>query len=69
MFSSPFPEENDNAHAGSITLTDDKGRSLECYVEHSLEVDEQEYVLLSSCRLTCRNFFLGRVMVRKKKRF
>jgi Protein of unknown function (DUF3727)/Protein of unknown function (DUF1292) len=46
MFSPPFPEENDNAHAGSITLTDDKGRSLECYVEHSLEVDGQEYVLL-----------------------
>ncbi|MBD2607304.1 DUF3727 domain-containing protein [Scytonema hofmannii FACHB-248] len=46
MFSSPFPEENDNAHAGSITLTDDKERSLECYVEHSLSVDEQEYVLL-----------------------
>ncbi|WP_375514090.1 DUF3727 domain-containing protein [uncultured Nostoc sp.] len=46
MFSSPFPEENDNAHAGSITLTDDKGRSLDCYIEHSLEVDGQEYVLL-----------------------
>jgi len=46
MFPSPFPEENDNAHAGSITLTDDKGRSLECYIEHSLEVDGQEYVLL-----------------------
>ncbi|MEC4811989.1 MAG: DUF3727 domain-containing protein [Scytonema sp. PMC 1069.18] len=46
MFPSPFPEENDNVHAGSITLTDDKGRSLDCYVEHSLTVDEQEYVLL-----------------------
>lgn len=46
MFSSPFPEENDHEHAGSITLTDDKGRSLECYIEHSLFVDEQEYVLL-----------------------
>ncbi len=46
MFSSPFPEENDRAHAGSITLTDDTGRSLECYIEHSLSVDDQEYVLL-----------------------
>jgi hypothetical protein len=46
MFSSPFPEENDRAHAGSITLIDDTGRSLECYIEHSLLVDEQEYVLL-----------------------
>ncbi|BAY68725.1 DUF3727 domain-containing protein [Anabaena sp. FACHB-709] len=46
MFSSPFSEDNDNAPNGSITLTDEKGRSLECYVEHSLSVDEQEYVLL-----------------------
>jgi Protein of unknown function (DUF3727)/Protein of unknown function (DUF1292) len=46
MFPSPFPEENDDAHAGSITLTDDKERTLECYVEHSLSVDGQEYVLL-----------------------
>jgi Protein of unknown function (DUF3727)/Protein of unknown function (DUF1292) len=46
MFSSQFPEENDHAHAGSITLTDETGRSLECYIEHSLAVDGQEYVLL-----------------------
>ncbi len=46
MFSSPFSEDNDHAPTGSITLTDEKGRSLECYVEHSLTVDEQEYVLL-----------------------
>lgn len=46
MFSSEFPEENDHANAGSITLTDDKERSLECYIEHSLSVNGQEYVLL-----------------------
>lgn len=46
MFSSPFSEDNDNAPTGSITLTDERGRSLECYVEHSLSVDGQEYVLL-----------------------
>lgn len=46
MFSSRFSEENDNQNTGSITLTDDKGRTLECYIEHSLFVDEQEYVLL-----------------------
>lgn len=46
MFSSPFSEDNDHDPTGSITLTDEKGRSLECYVEHSLTVDEQEYVLL-----------------------
>ncbi len=45
MFSSPFPD-HDREHAGTITLTDDKGRSLDCYIEHSLEVDGQEYVLL-----------------------
>jgi hypothetical protein len=27
-------------------LNDDTGRTLECYIEHSLSVDEQEYVLL-----------------------
>ncbi|AFZ59085.1 DUF3727 domain-containing protein [Anabaena cylindrica FACHB-243] len=46
MYSSEFSEENDHANSGSITLTDDKERSLECYIEHSLSVDEQEYVLL-----------------------
>jgi hypothetical protein len=46
MFPPQFPEENDNAHAGSISLTDDKGRSLECYIENSLSVHGQEYVLL-----------------------
>jgi uncharacterized protein YrzB (UPF0473 family) len=48
MCSSKFPEENDHDYdeAGSITLTDEKGRELSCYIEHSLLVDEQEYVLL-----------------------
>lgn len=46
MFSSPFSENNDQAPAGSITLTDDKGRTLECYIERSLSADGQEYVLL-----------------------
>ncbi|MBD2774357.1 DUF3727 domain-containing protein [Iningainema tapete] len=46
MYPSKFPEENDNQNVGSLTLTDDKGRALECYIEHSLDVDGQEYVLL-----------------------
>lgn len=46
MFSSPSPEENEYSQAGSITLTDESGRSLDCYIEHSLEVDDQEYLLL-----------------------
>ncbi|MEA5577202.1 DUF3727 domain-containing protein [Anabaena sp. UHCC 0451] len=46
MYSSEFSEENDRTDAAAITLTDEKGRSLECYVEHSLSVDGQEYILL-----------------------
>ena len=46
MYPSQFPEENDRSNQSSINLTDENGRSLECYVEHSLEVDEQEYFLL-----------------------
>ncbi|MBE9005817.1 DUF3727 domain-containing protein [Fortiea sp. LEGE XX443] len=46
MFSPPFSEDNDRDRTVSITLTDDTGRTLECYIEHSLSVDEQEYVLL-----------------------
>lgn len=46
MFSSQFSEDNDHNNASSITLKDDKGRSLECYIEHTLSVDGQEYVLL-----------------------
>lgn len=30
----------------TITLSDDSGRTLECFVEHSIEVEGQEYVLL-----------------------
>lgn len=46
MYSSGFPEENDRTDATAITLTDEKERTLECYVEHSLAVNGQEYVLL-----------------------
>ena len=46
MYSSGFSEENDRLDATAITLTDEKGRSLQCYVEHSLSVREQEYLLL-----------------------
>jgi Protein of unknown function (DUF3727)/Protein of unknown function (DUF1292) len=46
MYSSPFSDENENAQNSSLTLTDEHGRSLLCYVEHSLDVDGQEFVLL-----------------------
>ncbi|MDJ0620559.1 MAG: DUF3727 domain-containing protein [Calothrix sp. MO_192.B10] len=45
MFSSPFSDENEH-DLGAITLTDEQGRSLECYIEDSLMVDGQEYFLL-----------------------
>lgn len=46
MFSSEFPEENGQSNNGSVTLTDETGRSLDCYIEHSLEVEGSEYLLL-----------------------
>jgi len=46
MFSSESPEENEHSHAASVTLTDEAGRSLPCYKERSLFVEDQEYVLL-----------------------
>ncbi|NJL21428.1 MAG: DUF3727 domain-containing protein [Leptolyngbyaceae cyanobacterium SM1_3_5] len=41
-------ERNDDhgSDAPTLTLTDEAGRSLVCYIEHSLEVEGQEYVLL-----------------------
>ncbi|MBW4548292.1 MAG: DUF3727 domain-containing protein [Symplocastrum torsivum CPER-KK1] len=46
MFSSELPHENGQSGNESITLTDAAGRSLNCYVEHSLEVEGSEYLLL-----------------------
>src|SRR4028118_2270815 len=46
MFSSEFPQENGQAGNGSVLLTDEAGRSLSCYIEHSLEVEGSEYLLL-----------------------
>ena len=46
MFSSESPQENEHSQAGSVTLTDEAGRSLACYIERSLFVEDQEYVLL-----------------------
>jgi hypothetical protein len=47
MFSSEFPQENGSSSNGSsVILTDEAGRSLSCYIEHSLEVEGREYLLL-----------------------
>jgi hypothetical protein len=39
-------EEDMEQDAPTVQLTDEEGRSLLCYVEKSLEVDNDEYVLL-----------------------
>lgn len=41
MFSSQPPQESD-----TVMLTDTTGRTLVCSIEHSLEVDDEEYLLL-----------------------
>jgi hypothetical protein len=46
MFSSEFPQENGSSGNGAVTLRDEAGRSLNCYIEHSLEVEGSEYLLL-----------------------
>lgn len=48
MYPSQFSEgnENERVNASSIRLNDDYGRSLECFVERSLSVEDREYVLL-----------------------
>lgn len=46
MFSSPYPEENGSSPEEVITLVDEAGRSLDCYVEHSLEIEGQSYLIL-----------------------
>jgi hypothetical protein len=48
MFSSEFPKENGQSGNGNghVTLTDEVGRSLNCYIEHSVEVEGSEYLLL-----------------------
>ncbi len=39
-----MPEEDFDAP--TVVLTDDTGRSLNCYIEHSIDIEEQEYVFL-----------------------
>lgn len=46
MASSDFPQENGQSANGGVTLTDEAGRSLNCYIDRSLEVEGAEYLLL-----------------------
>jgi hypothetical protein len=45
-FSSRHPQENGELPETSFTITDEQGQALECYVQSTLEVDHQEYLLL-----------------------
>ncbi len=46
MTPSEFPQENGIFPAKSVTVTDEFGRSLACYIEHSFELNHENYVLL-----------------------
>jgi hypothetical protein len=46
MTQSEFPQENGIFPAKSVTVTDEFGRSLVCYIEHSFELNDENYVLL-----------------------
>lgn len=46
MFSSELPQENGHSSNEFVTLTDESGRQLSCSVEHSLDVEGTEYLLL-----------------------
>lgn len=46
MTQSEFPQENGTFPAKSVTVTDEFGRSLACYIEHSFELNDENYVLL-----------------------
>lgn len=45
MLPSPYPNDNEQEEE-IVTLTDEKGRSLSCTIEYSIEIEEQDYVLL-----------------------
>lgn len=46
MTSSEFPQENGQPDNGSVTLTDESGRRLSCYIEKTVEVEGTQYLLL-----------------------
>jgi uncharacterized protein YrzB (UPF0473 family) len=45
MLPSPYPNDNEKEEE-IVTLTDEKGRSLSCTIEYSIEIEEKDYVLL-----------------------
>jgi uncharacterized protein YrzB (UPF0473 family) len=43
---SPAPDHNDSSSAASVILKDEFGRSLVCHIEHSIDIDGKQYLLL-----------------------
>lgn len=46
MSSTQFSPDHEPEEADSVTLTDEDGRTLDCFVENALETDEGTYLLL-----------------------
>ncbi|NES80184.1 MAG: DUF3727 domain-containing protein [Moorea sp. SIO2B7] len=46
MSSSQFPQESGQSNLEIVTLIDEAGRSLDCYIENSLESEDSSYLLL-----------------------
>jgi Protein of unknown function (DUF3727)/Protein of unknown function (DUF1292) len=46
MSSSQFSQENEQSDADIVTLIDEIGRSLDCYIENAIEAVESTYLLL-----------------------
>ena len=46
MSSSEFSDESEQYDSEIVTLFDEAGRSLDCYIENSLETEESTYLLL-----------------------
>ncbi len=59
MFSSPESQENGQFQETYITLTDEAERSLHCTIEYSLELNDQEYVMLLPLDLPIEIFTWG----------
>lgn len=46
MFPSQFPNKNGRSEESHVTLTDEQGRSLDCIIQSSIELEGQDYLLL-----------------------
>lgn len=46
MFPSQFPNKNGRSEESYVTLTDEQGRSLDCIIQSSIELEGQDYLLV-----------------------